>query len=219
VGAPKLGILSYMISAYEPGRSRDIVFVPVALNYDRVLEDRVLVAAGKSGQRKFRLRWRTAIRYLVQHFWQRLTGRFLRFGHAAVSFGAPVSLAQVVDRGGVARAEDVGEELMQRIRAIVPVLPVPLVAACLLQAEGPMSREALHAEAARAVHRMRAAGAQVELMNGELAREVDLAVNHLLMRRVLAETPRGIAVNEAERPLVEYYANSISHLQTGEKRG
>ncbi len=215
VGAPKLGILSYMISAYEPGRSRDIVFVPVALNYDRVLEDRVLVAAGESGKRKFRLRWRTAVRYVVQHFWQRLTGRFLRFGHAAVSFGAPVSLAEFLARKRAAPAEDVAEELMRRIRAIVPVLPVPLVAACLLQAEGPMSREALHAEAERAVHRMQAAGAHVELMNGELAREVDLAVNHLLVRRVLSQTPRGLVVNEAERPLVEYYANSISHLLMG----
>ena len=43
VGEPKLGILSYIAAADTPGR--DVVFVPVALNYDRVLEDRVLVAA------------------------------------------------------------------------------------------------------------------------------------------------------------------------------
>ncbi len=42
---PKLGILSYIVSGFDPNGARDVVFVPVGLNYDRVLEDRVQVAA------------------------------------------------------------------------------------------------------------------------------------------------------------------------------
>ena len=42
---PKLGLLSYMVSGFDPNGPRDIVFVPVGLNYDRVLEDRILTAA------------------------------------------------------------------------------------------------------------------------------------------------------------------------------
>ena len=53
VAPPKLGFLNYIVSGYQPG-GRDVVFVPVALNYDRVLEDRVLMAADKAGERKFR---------------------------------------------------------------------------------------------------------------------------------------------------------------------
>ena len=85
VGSPKLGLLNYIISDFEPGKSRDVVFVPVALNYDRVLEDRVLVAAAGATDRRFRFRWRDSIRYFFKHIYQRLTGRFLRFGYAAVS--------------------------------------------------------------------------------------------------------------------------------------
>ncbi|EFG9152872.1 glycerol-3-phosphate acyltransferase, partial [Escherichia coli] len=40
---PKLGLLGYMVSEFDAGR-RDIIFVPVGLNYDRVLEDRILTA-------------------------------------------------------------------------------------------------------------------------------------------------------------------------------
>jgi len=35
---PKLGLLSYMVSGFDPNGPRDIVFVPVGINYDRVLE-------------------------------------------------------------------------------------------------------------------------------------------------------------------------------------
>ena len=36
---PKLGLLNYIVSDFSP-EGRDVIFVPVALNYDRVLEDR-----------------------------------------------------------------------------------------------------------------------------------------------------------------------------------
>src|SRR5258707_9650632 len=39
---PKLGLFDYMLKSFDPKGAHDIVFVPVALNYDRVLEDRRL---------------------------------------------------------------------------------------------------------------------------------------------------------------------------------
>ncbi len=44
VGPAKLGLLGYIVQGVEAG-GRDVVFVPVGLAYDRVLEDRVLVEA------------------------------------------------------------------------------------------------------------------------------------------------------------------------------
>jgi len=51
MGKPRLGILSYIIEDFDPDRS-DVVFVPVALNYDRVLEDRFLIKADETGVRR-----------------------------------------------------------------------------------------------------------------------------------------------------------------------
>jgi glycerol-3-phosphate O-acyltransferase len=48
---PRLGLLDYMLRDYDPAR-RDLVFVPVGLNYDRVLEDRTQLA----GAARFTLR-------------------------------------------------------------------------------------------------------------------------------------------------------------------
>ena len=46
---PKLGLIKYITDAYQPD-GRDVVFVPVAMNYDRVLEDRILLERGGAGR-------------------------------------------------------------------------------------------------------------------------------------------------------------------------
>ena len=37
---PKFGLLDYMVKSFRADAERDLVFIPVGLNYDRVLEDR-----------------------------------------------------------------------------------------------------------------------------------------------------------------------------------
>ena len=53
LGAPKLGLISYILDGFQPGVSRDVVFVPVALNYDRVMEDLVLIEAREKGTHRY----------------------------------------------------------------------------------------------------------------------------------------------------------------------
>ncbi len=53
---PKLGLIDYMLRGFDPKGPRDLVFVPVGVNYDRVLEDRTLLldrspAQGKASRR------------------------------------------------------------------------------------------------------------------------------------------------------------------------
>ncbi len=44
---PRLGVLDYMLRGFRINGERDLVFVPLGLNYDRVLEDRTLLLAAK----------------------------------------------------------------------------------------------------------------------------------------------------------------------------
>jgi glycerol-3-phosphate O-acyltransferase len=94
LGKPKLGLISYILDGFRPGQSRDVVFVPVAINYDRVMEDRNLIEAQASGARAFRFSIRPIYRYLRRQTWLRLTGKFHRYGYAAVCFGDPLSLTE-----------------------------------------------------------------------------------------------------------------------------
>jgi glycerol-3-phosphate O-acyltransferase len=102
LGKPKLGLISYILDGFRPGQSRDVVFVPVAINYDRVMEDRNLIEAQANGARAFRFSIRPIYRYLRRQTWLRLTGKFHRYGYAAVCFGDPLSLTEFL---GVSRPD------------------------------------------------------------------------------------------------------------------
>ncbi|HXT19108.1 MAG TPA: 1-acyl-sn-glycerol-3-phosphate acyltransferase, partial [Thermoanaerobaculia bacterium] len=163
LGAPKLGLLDYMVKSFDPQGPRDIVFVPVAVNYDRVLEDRTLLldvpaatapsaasstAAAAATAAEPRRRpgklgavW-NLLRFVSGQLWLVITGRWHRFGYACVSFGTPVSLqrwcaARNVDPRALereerfARIEELARGLMERIGAVVPVVPVALVSTVL----------------------------------------------------------------------------------------
>ena len=147
---PKLGLLKYLVEERESG-GRDVVFVPVALNYDRVLEDRLLVAAGQAGGRRFPARISVIARFVLRQVWLRLRGRYHRHGRAAVSFGAPLSLKAFERDHPGSGVEGLARALMARIGAEVPVLPVPLVARALVCAGGALDRPALERAVAEMV--------------------------------------------------------------------
>lgn len=109
---PKMGLLAYVVEAYQQDPARDVVFVPVGINYDRVLEDRVLIAAGKRGDRRFGAKISVVVFAFFKKFWQRVRGKDTRFGSAAVAFGAPVSMR---DAGLDQDVEALSAELLTRI--------------------------------------------------------------------------------------------------------
>jgi len=214
VGSPRMGLLNYIVEDFDPGTSRDVVFIPVALNYDRVIEDRVLVAADTAGTRKFRLRFVDVVRHISTHVFQRLTGRFHRFGYASVSFGQPLSLTDFIAANPAVADRPtslLARRLMARIRAVVPVLPVPVVAAVLLEQDG-QGRDAVAKRFAALVNEMEARGAHVHMPRAGLDYAVDFALRHLELRKVVRRTGDSYDVNPDDRAILSYYANTIAHL-------
>lgn len=201
VGPAKLGLLSYIVEGWQKD-GRDVVFVPVGLGYDRVLEDRVLVEAAKAGTRRFRNRpFRVAI-YALRFLWARFRGRTRGFGTAAAGFGAPVSLRTHLAAGGT--VESLAERLMAAIAAVVPVLPVPLVARAL--GEGAASREELLARIEALVARLQAAGAVLKLPPQGMSATLEEGLAPLIRRGLVSEALQPVA---AERDVLAFYAASV----------
>ena len=93
-----------MVSGFDPKGPRDAVFVPVGINYDRVIEDRVQVAAlmTPEGEKpRFKFSPKVLFGYLAHNVALRLRGKLYRYGYACVSFGKPVSLRQYVTERGI----------------------------------------------------------------------------------------------------------------------
>ncbi|MDA5095260.1 1-acyl-sn-glycerol-3-phosphate acyltransferase [Aliiroseovarius sp. KMU-50] len=211
VGAPKMGLLSYIIDGFDPETNRDVVFLPVAMNYDRVLEDRVLVAANVKGVRKFGLRFKYVAHHVGTHLWQRITRRFHRFGYASVSFGSPVSLKSFMSENDKKVPERLAQDLMGRIRAVVPVLPVPVVAAVMLEKDS-HSRDEVADRFQTLVAGMEAHGAHVHMPRNDLDYAVEVGLRLLAMRKLIVEEGGRYRVNTSDRAILAFYANSIAHL-------
>ncbi|MDA7426449.1 1-acyl-sn-glycerol-3-phosphate acyltransferase [Thalassococcus lentus] len=205
VQPPKMGLLTYMVDGLDLSE-RDVVFVPVALNYDRVLEDRVLIAADKKGGRRFDAKISHVAKAIIRQLWLRVTGRFHRFGYAAVSFGAPVSLRDAPELAE--DSEALAERLIARISALIPVLPVPLIARLLLN--GAETRADLEIAFSEFAEKLQGVHMHVPRDNRDYAVEVGLRA--LLERGLITEDNGKLRVVETD--VLQFYANSIEQVQT-----
>ncbi|MCB1340317.1 MAG: 1-acyl-sn-glycerol-3-phosphate acyltransferase [Pseudooceanicola sp.] len=208
---PKLGLLKYILDGFDPGK-RDVVFVPVGLNYDRVLEDRNLIAAAANPGHRFNTGLGLIMRQALKQLWLRIRGGYHRFGYAAVSFGQPLSLAAYAPRDSEKATGALAEELMARIGAIVPVLPVPAVCRLLLE-RGPMTRGEIVDGIARMVEAL--PNAHVHIPRGSHDYAAEYGLRLLLERRLVVEENGLVRAVESERPVLAFYANSIRHLSPG----
>lgn len=226
---PKLGLLDYICrTLLDPAFARDIWFVPVALNYDRVLEDRSLIRELLDQRdRPGRLaQLFTVVSYLASNTARLLTGRLQRYGRAAVNFGTPLSLRTwlAAAPGGeglldwpkerrLPELERLARELLERIGAIVPVTPVPLAAAALLSFDQTVIPRAKVLERMDELRdRLQEVNAKVVRGGARVAEVWDRAWRMLRMRRLVVAEGDSLVVLPRGRPLLEYYANSIAHL-------
>ncbi|MBK0328641.1 1-acyl-sn-glycerol-3-phosphate acyltransferase [Rhodobacteraceae bacterium F11138] len=205
---PKLGLLKYIVDDFDP-EGRDVIFVPVGLNYDRVLEDRILVAASKDPRGRFKARIGVVAGKATKQIWLRLTGRYHRFGYAAVSFGKPVSLRAVAATVEGNPTVPLARMLIGEIGSIVPILPVPLVAWLIVQ-HGPRTRAELVAGFSDVLDRFPAA--HFHLPRGTSAYAVEVGTRQLLERKVLKMEGERLVPQEDQVEILRFYANSIRHL-------
>lgn len=205
---PKLGLLKYIVDDFDP-EGQDVVFVPVALNYDRVLEDRILVSAANDPKGRFNARIGVVAGKSVKQLWLRLIGRYHRFGYAAVSFGKPLSLRNFQAGLPGDLTEPLAERLIAEIGAIVPLLPVPVVSWLLLE-NGPMTRSEVAAEVGRILQDY--PEAYIHLPRDNLDYSVEVGLRNLIERRILKLENDVYSIAPEQIEMVQYYANSIQHL-------
>jgi hypothetical protein len=144
---PKVGLLDSLLQLTE---DCELYFVPVGINYDRVLEDEALLAElrGRAHPPTAAEKMRGALRLLWLVPWRAAVnavrvaaGRLQRHGYVAVAFGEPVrfrdlpqsrDVARLPDDQRRARAKEIAALLMERIARTIPATPVTLTARAAL---------------------------------------------------------------------------------------
>ncbi len=227
---PKLGLFDYMLKSFDPKGIHDIVFVPVALNYDRVLEDRTLLRSldRETPRRGAWFAARTTLGFWLAQLGLMLRGRWFRFGYACVNFGGLISARQwLADNAGPVggdlrgldkeqRFEIVGRlarDVMEEIARLIPVLPVSLIATVLLEADRPLDELELKVRASDLVLHFESRGAKLYLPRGDRDYAFHVGLRMLTLRHLVEETDGLFVAVATDRPLLAYYSNAIAHLR------
>jgi glycerol-3-phosphate O-acyltransferase len=223
---PRFGVLDYMLRGFHTHGERDLVFVPLGLNYDRVLEDRTQLLAADAQTRRPG-RWRAlanTLGFVANQIGLLLRSRWHRFGYACVNFGTPVSVrtwaaARSIDLDHLdkeqrhAEVAALGHHLMAAVGRLIPVLPVPLVATVLLREPGrAVSRLDLKGAVSDLVRSLEARGARLYVPRHDWDYAVDAGLRMLTLRHLVDEVDGLFVMRAHEAPLLRYYANSIAHL-------
>ena len=223
---PRLGVLDYMLRGFRADGERDVVFIPLGINYDRVLEDRTLLRSGDpNAERVSRSR---ALANTMGFAWHNLrlmfASRWHRFGYACVNFGSPVSMRAYCRQRGFdfprlsqeerrERMAEFGAHLMGAVGAVVPVLPVPLMATVFVRNPArALSGIEIKAEIERMLARLDAAGAHVYVPRRDLDYALDAGLRMLTLRHLVEENEGLYTARASEQAMLAYYANSIEHL-------
>lgn len=222
---PRLGFLDYMLRDYHPDKDKDIVFVPVGINYDRVLEDRTLLRKLDSNAEK-RNAWfatKTTLRFLYKTLILSRKNRWRRFGYASVNFGKPVSAKEYCEQHNIsfgkldaeARFGQVGQLanlLMEKISYVVPILPVPLMSWVLLEnKDNWLSELELKTQAMDRIKTLKQTGAPINISANACERVLAGALDILSGRGLAEEENNLMRVKPESLEVLAFYANSIRY--------
>ena len=225
---PKLGLISYMVSGFDPQGERDVVFIPVGVNYDRVLEDQAadrgrcarqgggtpLVPRQRAKDPRLRRQWRLAgdARALAS-LWLCLCelrqadlaqgpsgGAACRSAHADA--GAPGGRNRGIGQGpdaGIGADRASPAGIARRAR--------------LARMSGrALTAFELKGEVHELMARLESRGAYIHIPRRDREYAVEVGVRTLLQRHIILEQDGQYRVNPDEMALLAYYANAIAHL-------
>lgn len=122
---PKLGFLSYLTEAIEEGYNRDLMFVPISINYDRILEESSYVQELKGKEKESE-----SMATVVE------SRKFLKrkYGKVYVRFNKPFSIGEIRSEGRDSHATSaiVANTVIRKINEITVVTPFALTSAAIL---------------------------------------------------------------------------------------
>jgi glycerol-3-phosphate O-acyltransferase len=222
---PKLGLLSILLTAQKNGACDDLIFVPVSIGYDQVLEETSYLQEIEGGQKQ------------PENIWQVVNARkFLkrRYGKVYLQFNAPLSVNDLADRSGTPLkamkpkefngfCRSVAHRIAHAINRVSVVTPQALAAAAILNS----GRDRLDLEEVMAVmelytNHLDAVGAKLaDTLILDHRRALAHALQSYVQRKIL-ESPTsdpagaagsvGFILKDAKRPVLDYYKNTCVAL-------
>jgi len=223
---PKLGLIDYMLRRFDPASDRDVVFIPVGINYDRTLEDRSLLRAldPTAEKRSWWFVCRTTFKFIRRSLVLMVLSRWRRYGYACVNFGTPLSAKTYCRDQGLnfsrlqrtdrfPEIEKLCHRLISAVSEVVPVLPVSLISTIFLEAmDAELGILDIEERCHQLINELLARGAPVfEMSRTARVHDIADAIDLMMLRRMVTASGDRFKAVPTEENIMRYYANAISH--------
>jgi glycerol-3-phosphate O-acyltransferase len=219
--APRFGMLAWTIQGFVDSGRRDLFYVPVAISYERLVEEGAMVHELEGGKKEAE-----SMRGLVRA--RRVLSR--NFGSVYLNFGEPVSLADTLagrgalwQRGDEAEperraiVEGLGRELVERINWAMVATATSVAAAALLgEPHRGMFRGDLEVRMGQLVGLLRLQGVRLTpALDADapqrFAESIDFLIRLGLIRSERDLRGELIYFDEPNRRALDVYRNGIYH--------
>lgn len=218
---PKLGLLSILLNAYKDGACDDMIFVPIYIGYDRVVEESSYLNEIEGGQKE------------PENLLQIIKARKLlkkRCGKIYIKFHQPLSLNELLSQDNIliqdmtskernSLTRNLGFRIINAINNVSVVTPHGLVASVLLNCSKKMftyEHFMSHVE----IYMNYLLSQKVEMADTLLLDNVyavEQVIDSYLNIKFIIQTSKNMdgrfagaqfMVNENKRPILEYYKNN-----------
>ena len=219
---PKLGLLSMLVNAYKNGSCEDLIFVPIFIGYDRVLEESAYLNEIEGGQKE------------PENLLQVIkAGKLLkkRYGRIYIKFHEPVSLNDLLSENG-SKIQDMtskeqtvfirnlGHRIINAIDNVSLVTPYALVASAILNCSKKSFTYAYLISEIEIymtylfLKNAKMADTLVLDQSGAFEKVFDHYTHRKFIEKILKKDKQSqssdaiFEVNESKRPVLEYYKNN-----------
>jgi glycerol-3-phosphate O-acyltransferase len=219
--SPKMGILSYLIEAIDEGYSKDMIFIPTTISYDRILEESTyhMELKGKEKETESTSNFVKSRKFLKR-----------KYGKVYLSFNEPFSFSEYREKlkEGEDLAVSLGYYIVRRIGEIITATPFSVAsAAMLLSSAKGFTRDILKHRIAVLHDYLRFTGVR---MSDHLAQAsnfdeiIEYVIASYFQDGIVGEPVAGVSdgtrevlegvytLNENERSRINFYKNTIIHF-------
>lgn len=217
---PQLGFLSILLTAFKNNVCNDIIFVPIHIGYDRVVEEGAYLREVEGGEKE-----PESLKKIIKA--RRLLKN--RYGRIYLKFHEPIALKTYLERQDTplfemtskqqnAVCRDLGNKIANAINTISVVTPNALVAGAILnQPQATFSYSSLYTHIQTYVSYLMSLNAHLadSLYDQEhsVGQVIDTYIRRRFIERLTTEDKRlwperKYRINESKRTMLEYYKNN-----------
>ncbi|MCX7679433.1 MAG: 1-acyl-sn-glycerol-3-phosphate acyltransferase [Spirochaetes bacterium] len=208
---PRYGFLNFLIESIDEGYNRDLVFVPVSISYERILEETSYVQE---------MRGKPKEAESAKGMLESTTLLQRKYGRVYVRFNKPFTLKEIESIGipKENRAKFISEHIVKKINEITTVTPFALVsAAVLLHPIKGFNLQSLMSKISllyRYLAFIDVPMSETLQRKANLEQIADTVLRSFMSDKIiepLKEEQDFYTINEDQRPRIVFYKNGIIH--------